>query len=703
MAITVRELLTVLGVRTDTPAVRQFDRAVSDTRHTMAQANVAAGGLTSSIKGLVASYIGFQTLAIASKSLLDTNVQVQNLKAGLEVATGSVEGANAAWEQLAQFTKETPFQLQEVAGAFVKLKNLGLDPSRESLIAYGNIAASFAGKSLNDFIEAVADASTGEFERLKEFGIKASSQGKKVTFTFRGVKTTVKKEAGEIEGFLKSLGEQEFAGAMEKQMDTLGGQISNLKDNLFLFQLQVGEAGVNAALKELLATIIGVSAESGDFADTLGKSLAAGIRSVTKAIQFLIDHAKEAKQILGGLVLIMAAAKVNAFAGALMNTVQALRAMGLAAALPAIKIALIAAAMVILGLAVQDFVVFMRGGDSLIGRLFKKVGLAPDTIKGIRNRIRSTIGSLVSWLRKTGIQLFESATKAFFKVLPIVIDTVRKITPIVVRFAQTLLQFGQRLFEFWLKINVMIVQLVIELVQRLVPFVVQLVSRIIGLGMELLPAVIEIVEAIMGAVVELLPVIIGIVTQIFDLVIEVVDAILPIVLELIDLIVPMIKRILTISVEVLKGILAVALPVISAMVESTKLFIEFVVNAISFGIDIFTTFVNAVISLWQAIQGPVLAVWDVIQTAIVAVITFIAELFNSVIESIMSVVNGLISGVNDIADTLGIGTISTFSASIGEVTVPIDGSTNMGPDEVKRATSDGLTQALREAQRATAA
>ena len=33
------------------------------------------------------------------------------------------------------------------------------------------------GKDLSQMIEAVADATTGEFERLKEFGIKAGKEG----------------------------------------------------------------------------------------------------------------------------------------------------------------------------------------------------------------------------------------------------------------------------------------------------------------------------------------------------------------------------------------------------------------------------------------------------------------------------------------------------------------------------------------------
>ncbi len=99
------------------------------------------------------------------------------------------------------------------------------------------------GKSLNQMIEAVADATTGEYERLKEFGIKSSSEGDKVKFTFRGVTTTVNKNAKEISDYLKSLGEVEFAGGMERQMDTLGGKLSNLSDAWDDFVRTVGESG----------------------------------------------------------------------------------------------------------------------------------------------------------------------------------------------------------------------------------------------------------------------------------------------------------------------------------------------------------------------------------------------------------------------------------------------------------------------------
>jgi hypothetical protein len=80
-------------------------------------------------------------------------------------------------------------------------------------------------------IEAVADAATGEFERLKEFGIRAKSEGDRVTLTFRGVSTNIGKNAAEIEGYLRRIGDVDFAGAMDARARTLDGAISNLGDS----------------------------------------------------------------------------------------------------------------------------------------------------------------------------------------------------------------------------------------------------------------------------------------------------------------------------------------------------------------------------------------------------------------------------------------------------------------------------------------
>ena len=87
----------------------------------------------------------------------------------------SSEKAAAAMTMLKKLASDTPYQLQELTEGYIKLVNRGIIPTREELIKMGDVASS-QGKSLDQYIEAVLDAMTGEFERLKEFGIKASKE-----------------------------------------------------------------------------------------------------------------------------------------------------------------------------------------------------------------------------------------------------------------------------------------------------------------------------------------------------------------------------------------------------------------------------------------------------------------------------------------------------------------------------------------------
>lgn len=174
-------------------------------------------------------FAGVSIGAFAGK-LVAVEREFGTLNASLVTVTGSAREADKAFALLTNFASTTPFSLQEVTAAFIKMKALGLDASEGALRSYGNTASAM-GKSLNQMIEAVADAATGEFERLKEFGIKAKSEGDRVTFTFRGVSTNIGKNAAEIEAYLRRIGDVDFAGAMDARAKTLDGAISNLGDS----------------------------------------------------------------------------------------------------------------------------------------------------------------------------------------------------------------------------------------------------------------------------------------------------------------------------------------------------------------------------------------------------------------------------------------------------------------------------------------
>lgn len=213
-------------------------------------------GLTKAAGAAAAAVVSLETAKQVFSALVDSQRNFDKLNSGLITMTGSAENAAKAFSVLQQFAKETPYGLNQAVEGFTKLVALGLNPSKEALISYGNTAAAM-GKDLNQMIEAVADASTFEFERLKEFGIKSSQQADTVSFTFRGVTTTVKKNSEEIQKYLLNIGNTDFAGAMETRSKTLDGQLSSLADSFDGLVLAVAQSGFGDAVGEQAATAEG--------------------------------------------------------------------------------------------------------------------------------------------------------------------------------------------------------------------------------------------------------------------------------------------------------------------------------------------------------------------------------------------------------------------------------------------------------------
>ena len=238
-------------------------KAVDDTDKAFRSVKSSLGGLKNavfSVQGAIAGIIGGATIG----TIVQANRSFQSLQASLITFTGSAEAASKQFEVLQKFAATTPFALEEVVGGFNKLIARGINPSIESLTAFGNIASG-TGKSLDMFIEAVADAAVGEFERLKEFGIKAKSEGDKVSLTFGGVTKTIGKNSQEMLGYLEQLGQTKFAGSIERQANTIGGAFSNFGDSISTLSVAIGEAGLNdflvTATREM-SRLINVTAQA---------------------------------------------------------------------------------------------------------------------------------------------------------------------------------------------------------------------------------------------------------------------------------------------------------------------------------------------------------------------------------------------------------------------------------------------------------
>lgn len=203
------------------------------------------------IKTAVAGALGIGGLGAIVGDLVSVNSEMQRLKAGLKTVTGSSDNAAKAFDKIKEFSVTTPFELNEVTDAFVKMKNFGLDPSARALTAYGDLASSM-GKSLNQVIEAAADAAVGETERLKEFGIRSQAikDSTDRMFSFRGNETRVALK--DVEGYLIRISESNFAGAMADQMQNLTPAFSNFRTAVQDLQVSIGEAGLNQVISTLV-------------------------------------------------------------------------------------------------------------------------------------------------------------------------------------------------------------------------------------------------------------------------------------------------------------------------------------------------------------------------------------------------------------------------------------------------------------------
>jgi len=210
--------------------------------------------------GLYAVDKAFEAIYKSVKSLVDVSSTFEDLNATLITIEGSSKKASKSMEWITDFTKSTPYQLEQVTQSFIKLKSYGIEPTDSTLKILGDTASAM-GKQIDQAVEAMADAVMGENERLKEFGIKSSIQGDKIAYTWSDASGRLKhiviqNNAKIIQSTLNSIFNSKYAGAMEKRSQTFTGMLSNMSDNWTLFQKDLMDDG---AFKYLELIIKGVS------------------------------------------------------------------------------------------------------------------------------------------------------------------------------------------------------------------------------------------------------------------------------------------------------------------------------------------------------------------------------------------------------------------------------------------------------------
>lgn len=237
----------------------------------------------------VAASLGALFGGIFVRDLVNVNREFQSLKASLITFTGSVENADGAFRILRDFAKTTPFSLREVVSSFNILVAQGIRPTEAQLTAFADIAGG-TSKSIEQFAEAVADATVGEFERLKEFGIRASKEGNQLTLSIGNFTKKINNDSDSILAALAEIGELQFAGGAARQAATLGGSITNLRDSFDEFLYSIGEAGFAGEMSKAIKALTAMISGNDDLATSISQKLTTALYAAVAAIRFVVDN-----------------------------------------------------------------------------------------------------------------------------------------------------------------------------------------------------------------------------------------------------------------------------------------------------------------------------------------------------------------------------------------------------------------------------
>lgn len=248
----------------------------------------ALGNVRDNVTGLATKMGVLGTAAgyLFKTQFVDTAAEFEKLQTILKTLEGGdVTKAKQNFGWISDFAAKTPFDLKTVTEAFVKLRAYGIDPIKgDTLLSLGDTASAM-GKSVMEAVEAIADAVTGENERLKEFGIKAAKEGGKVIYSYTDKAGKQRQKAIDasnrdlIRSTLTAIWNEKYAGAMEEQSRTWQGMMSNMGDQWTRFTSRVMASGVFEWMKGRLGAAleeINLAAEDGrlqKWAEETGKAI----------------------------------------------------------------------------------------------------------------------------------------------------------------------------------------------------------------------------------------------------------------------------------------------------------------------------------------------------------------------------------------------------------------------------------------------
>ena len=287
MATNIDEL--VIQIRADTKQLtKALDKVKKKTKDAGNSGKKGFAGFTKQlgkVKGVaMAATAAIVAIGAAVIPIAKVGMAFEDLQISLITVFGGIEGGKKAFDQVISFAETTPFQIEDVTKAFIRLKSAGLEPNIEMLKTFGD-AASIAGNATEAFASLVKIASkaTGgglgleELEQLETQGIAVYPiLRRQLGLTRDKIADFGKTTEGAaliIEALQAGL-KKTTGGTMAARMENLSTKVSNLQISFKKLGLAIFQGGLGDVLKGMtdrLTNFVNESARALDIQNKLAR------------------------------------------------------------------------------------------------------------------------------------------------------------------------------------------------------------------------------------------------------------------------------------------------------------------------------------------------------------------------------------------------------------------------------------------------
>lgn len=173
-----------------------------------------------------------------SRGALDNVKAFEDLSAKISGVTGDLQSAEKVFWELNSLEDETTISTQKLADSLLYLNKYGISVTSKDIKALSALSLGL-NKDLETVSSAIAKATQGRYNELKNLGFAVQDEGNKLSVTFKGVTTEIGKDAESIKNYLSSIGESKFSDVLNNKLNTTEAALGRFQNAWGTLQTEI--------------------------------------------------------------------------------------------------------------------------------------------------------------------------------------------------------------------------------------------------------------------------------------------------------------------------------------------------------------------------------------------------------------------------------------------------------------------------------